>query len=47
MTRPEPKTAVVVRQPAALRVKNMVGMVKTPQMAGNRRIATYGTPGSR
>jgi hypothetical protein len=47
MTRPAPKAAVVVRQPAALSVRNMVGIVRTPQMAGRRRMVTYGTPGSR
>jgi hypothetical protein len=47
MTRPAPRAAVVVRQPAALRVKNIVGIVKIPQIAGNMRMVTYGTPGSR
>jgi hypothetical protein len=47
MIRAAPRAAVVVQQPAALRVKNIVGIVAMPQTAGNRRIATYGTPGSR
>jgi len=47
MTRPAPRAAVVVRQPAAFRVRNMVGIVRIPRMAGNMRIVTYGTLGSR
>lgn len=38
--RPAPKVAVMVRQPTALRVRNMQGASKTPQMAGNIRMAT-------
>ncbi len=47
MTSPAPRAAVVVRQPAAFRVRNMVGIVKTPQIAGSMRMVTYGTLGSR
>lgn len=46
MMSPAPMTAVMVRHPRALRVRNMKGAKKTPQMAGNMRMATYGTPGS-
>lgn len=40
MMRLAPKTAVMVRQPTALRVRNIEGTSRIPQIAGNRRIAT-------
>lgn len=40
MTRPAPNAAVMVLQPTVLRVRNMVGMVRIPQMAGSIRMAT-------
>lgn len=40
MMREAPIAAVMVRQPTTLRVKNMHGTNKIPQMAGNKRIET-------
>lgn len=40
ITKAAPKEAVVVLQPAALRVRNMVGMLRMPQIAGSSRMAT-------
>ena len=40
MISPAPIAAVVVRQPAAFNVRNIVGTVKTPKTAGNNRMAT-------
>ena len=47
MTKPAPKAADIVRQPDAFSVRNIVGTVRIPKIAGRSLIATYGTPGSR
>lgn len=38
--KPAPMAAVLVRHPAALRVRNIVGIVMTPIKAGKSRMAT-------